>query len=391
MSVSVVTRTLHRRWQLTSVAAGGACRATNGGSAVRSARRAALGALPDERDRDRRDPLAPLAELPGVARGRRGSAGGAGPGPPASHQSARLADDRGRGRRCGRRGPPRCSTVAPLQFAADAGRARTTRCWPVRCGWPRHSRAATTPLVGVWQRAPLQAHGPAARAGGRRPGRRRRGSAGRAATRRSGRRLELLADIVTGGSRVPAPVLAAVAHGELLTLAAVRHRRRRRRAGGVAAGDDRQRSGPARSRRAGGVLDAPLRRLPGRGARVRLGHARRLGGVAGAELPGAARRCAGGVVDRARPRATVAIGSSKREAGDAPKLSSARRPLARTPVTKRARWVAWVASAFLRCATTADPTQRAVVVVRSSQLRRPATLLPISRHVLRVGAGIRAG
>ena len=34
----------------------------------------------------------------------------------------------------------------------------------------------------------------------------------------TGRRLELLADLVTGGTRVPAAVLAAVAHGELLTL-----------------------------------------------------------------------------------------------------------------------------------------------------------------------------
>jgi hypothetical protein len=33
------------------------------------------------------------------------------------------------------------------------------------------------------------------------------------------RRLELLGDVITGGTRVPAPVLAAVAHGELLTLA----------------------------------------------------------------------------------------------------------------------------------------------------------------------------
>lgn len=34
-----------------------------------------------------------------------------------------------------------------------------------------------------------------------------------------GRRLELLADLVTGGTAVAAPVLAAVVHGELLTLA----------------------------------------------------------------------------------------------------------------------------------------------------------------------------
>src|SRR5687768_12493433 len=38
-----------------------------------------------------------------------------------------------------------------------------------------------------------------------------------------------------------------------------------------------------------------------------------------------------------------------------------------------------------------NPTQGAVVAVRSPQLRRPAPLLPISRYVLRVRAGIRAG
>ena len=37
------------------------------------------------------------------------------------------------------------------------------------------------------------------------------------------------------------------------------------------------------------------------------------------------------------------------------RIDSARRPLARTPVTKRAVWVAWVASASLRCASTATP------------------------------------
>ena len=73
------------------------------------------------------------------------------------------------------------------------------------------------------------------------------------------------------------------------------------------------------------------------------------------------------------------------------RTDSARRPLARTPVTKRA---------FLGCVGglgvpamryDCNPTQGAVVVVRFSQLRRPATLLPIPRHVLRVGAGFRAG
>lgn len=75
-----------------------------------------------------------------------------------------------------------------------------------------------TSLVGVWRRAPLQAlarlHMLAA--------------AGQVDEDRLGRprpdahvgpRLELLADLATGATRVPAPVLAAVAHGELLTLA----------------------------------------------------------------------------------------------------------------------------------------------------------------------------
>ena len=34
-----------------------------------------------------------------------------------------------------------------------------------------------------------------------------------------GERLGMLADLVTGGSKAPAPVLAAVVHGELLSLA----------------------------------------------------------------------------------------------------------------------------------------------------------------------------
>jgi hypothetical protein len=73
-------------------------------------------------------------------------------------------------------------------------------------------------LVGVWQRAPLQAiarvHALAAAdlADEDRLGR-PRGDA------EVGWRLALLADIVTGGTMVPAPVLAAVVHGELLTLA----------------------------------------------------------------------------------------------------------------------------------------------------------------------------
>jgi hypothetical protein len=72
-------------------------------------------------------------------------------------------------------------------------------------------------LVGVWQRAPLQAiarlHALAAAdlASDDRLGR-PRGDV------EVGQRLALLADLVTGGTKVAAPVLAAVVHGELLTL-----------------------------------------------------------------------------------------------------------------------------------------------------------------------------
>ena len=73
------------------------------------------------------------------------------------------------------------------------------------------------PLIGIWQRAPLQAlarlHMLAAadqvdedRLGRPRP------------DPEVGPRLELLAELVTGRTRAPAPVVAAVAHGELLTL-----------------------------------------------------------------------------------------------------------------------------------------------------------------------------
>jgi hypothetical protein len=93
---------------------------------------------------------------------------------------------------------------------------------PILAGALRVSEAlegGATSLIGVWQRAPLQAiaklHALAAADIAEDDGLGRpRADAG------IGRRLELLADVVTGGSRgVPAPVLAAVVHGELLTLA----------------------------------------------------------------------------------------------------------------------------------------------------------------------------
>ncbi len=92
---------------------------------------------------------------------------------------------------------------------------------PVFAGALRVAQAlegGETTLVGVWQRAPLQAlarlHMLAAadqvdegRLGRPRP------------DPDVGPRLDLLAKIVTGAAGAPAPVIAAVAHGELLTLA----------------------------------------------------------------------------------------------------------------------------------------------------------------------------
>jgi hypothetical protein len=92
---------------------------------------------------------------------------------------------------------------------------------PVFAGALRVAQAlegGETTLVGVWQRAPLQAlarlHMLAAAdlVDEDQLGRPR-------ADADVGPRLELLAKIVTGGSGAPAPVIAAVAHGELLTLA----------------------------------------------------------------------------------------------------------------------------------------------------------------------------
>lgn len=92
---------------------------------------------------------------------------------------------------------------------------------PVFAGALRVAQAlegGSTSLVGVWRRAPLQAlarlHMLAAvdQVDADRLGRPR-------ADAEVGPRLELLADMVTGDTRAPAPVLAAVAHGELLTLA----------------------------------------------------------------------------------------------------------------------------------------------------------------------------
>ncbi|MCH9710676.1 MAG: oxidoreductase [Actinomycetia bacterium] len=167
------------------------------------------------------DPLAPLAALPGVEQAGR---------------EAREELGRAHRHRTNLRGWPetaaeaalraaRASSVldgGPLKFS-DSGpdEARAAGGDPVLAGALRVAEAlegGQGALVGVWRRSPLQAiarlHALAAAdlGEGAELGRPR-------AEADVGRRLELLADIATGATRVPATVLAAVVHGELLTLA----------------------------------------------------------------------------------------------------------------------------------------------------------------------------
>jgi hypothetical protein len=158
------------------------------------------------------DPLAQLAELSGVA---------------VAGEEAREALGRVHRHRTNLRGWPTTAAEASLRAARassvlDGGSLQVSDGGPdpVLAGALRVSEAlegGATSLVGVWQRAPLQAiarlHALAAAdlADDDRLGRPRSDAD-------VGRRLALLADIVTGGTRVPAPVLAAVVHGELLTL-----------------------------------------------------------------------------------------------------------------------------------------------------------------------------
>jgi len=159
------------------------------------------------------DPLAPLAELPGVA---------------AASDEAREALGRAHRHRTNLRGWPATAAEASLRAARassvlDGGSLQLSESGgldPILAGALRVAEAlegGATSLIGVWQRAPLQAiarlHALAAAdlADDERLGRPRTDAG-------IGRRLELLADVVTGGTQVPAPVLAAVVHGELLTL-----------------------------------------------------------------------------------------------------------------------------------------------------------------------------
>ncbi|KKE99867.1 oxidoreductase [Mycolicibacterium obuense] len=163
------------------------------------------------------DPLAPLTTLPGVAE---------------AGEEAREALGRAHRHRTNLRGWPgtaaeaalraaRASSVldgGPLQFASSGTDGEKD---PVLAGALRVAEAlegGQGSLIGVWRRAPLQAiarlHSLAA------ADLVDADALGRPRTDPDiGRRLELLADLATGGTRVPATVLAAVAHGELLTLA----------------------------------------------------------------------------------------------------------------------------------------------------------------------------
>lgn len=160
------------------------------------------------------DPLAPLLDLPGVA---------------AACEEARDALGRAHRHRVNLRGWPQTAAESALRGARasavlDGGSLQLppdAKLDPVMTGAIRVAEAlegGATALVGVWQRAPLQAlarlHSLAAAdlTDDEHLGRPRTDPD-------VGQRLTLVTELVTGGSKVPAPVLAAVAHGELLTLA----------------------------------------------------------------------------------------------------------------------------------------------------------------------------
>lgn len=161
------------------------------------------------------DPLAPLVDLPGVS---------------AASDEAREALGRAHRHKFNLRGWPQTAAEAALRAARasavlDGGAVQLSADGepdPVTAGAIRVAEAlegGATALVGVWQRAPMQAlarlHALAAA-----DLTDEKEHLGRPRTDPDvGRRLELLTEILAGGSKVPAPVLAAVAHGELLSLA----------------------------------------------------------------------------------------------------------------------------------------------------------------------------
>jgi hypothetical protein len=152
------------------------------------------------------------------------------PGVAAASDEAREALGKAHRHRANLRGWPANAAEAAIRAARsssvlDGGGPRFPAdgliSGPVLAGALRVAEAlegGATTLVGVWQRAPLQAlarlHALAAAdlVDADRLGRPRDDT-------EVVRRLELMTELVTGGSGAPAAVLAAVAHGEILTLA----------------------------------------------------------------------------------------------------------------------------------------------------------------------------
>lgn len=218
--VSVITgEVLGRCTSLLS--AGGAHYAMNGAWPV--CQRSPAGFVPDPPaasvtqvtfgGRERRDLLAPLMQLPDVAD---------------AAEAARVALGRAHRHRTNLRNWPVTAAESAVRGARSSSALEGGGIQldavpgdPLLAGALRAGQAlegGATQLVGVWQRAPLQAlariHALAAAdlVDEDQLGRPRQQP-------ETAARLDLLSRLVTGGSSVPAPVLAAVAHGELLTLA----------------------------------------------------------------------------------------------------------------------------------------------------------------------------
>lgn len=158
------------------------------------------------------DPLAPLLELPGV---------------PEAVGRARDALVAVHNHPANRRGWPASAAEASLRAARASAAldgaalvAGDTVADPVLAGAVRAAEESGR-LLGAWRSSPLQAlarlHVVAA--ADLMPAQRHEAELGRPRTGDDvAGRLGLLADLVTGGTRVPAPVLVAVVHGELLAL-----------------------------------------------------------------------------------------------------------------------------------------------------------------------------
>lgn len=157
------------------------------------------------------DPLAPLFDLPGVADAVR---------------SAREAVDAVHRHPANRRGWPATAAEASVRAARASAAidgadpeipAGGSVNEPVLAGALRVGEALG-PMLPTWERAPLQAlarlHVLAAADLVTEPDK-----LGRPRSEEGvGQRLELLSQLITGGTSVPGPVLAAVVHGELLAL-----------------------------------------------------------------------------------------------------------------------------------------------------------------------------